>query len=840
VANPDERAHPHGKHRNEQFQNPRNHLVKNADGGLVYALGTAMQPVTLFATRAGFLLGLAVCFRSAAQPLTPAQADFFESKIRPILANDCFKCHSQRAPKVKGGLSLDTRDGWLKGGATGPAIVPGDPEKSLLIKAVRYTDEDLQMPPNKRLSDDEIASLVSWVKMGAPDPRVANASGTNSYASLLAKDHWAFKPVKNPPVPEVQDTNWVKTPVDAFILAKLQENEMKPNPVADKRTLIRRATFDLIGLPPTQQEIKDFLEDDSPDAFARVVDRLLASPHYGERWGRYWLDTARYADTKGEVKKNKEDSLYPYAWVYRDYVIRAFNQDMPFTQFIIEQIAADKVALKDRTDLAAMGFLTLGERFGGNNNDIINDRIDVVTKGFLGLTVTCARCHDHKFDPIPTRDYYSLHGVFNSSIEMSPVIIGKVNYSSPNYITYAKTYALLENQLAALDVQKKASKGDPQAVKTIANQEDNIRAEFAEMELTNLDAPARAMILEDSAKPKDSPIFIHGEAETRGDIAPREFLQVLSPPNRVPFQNGSGRLELALDIASKNNPLTARVIVNRIWMHHFDAGIVTTPDDLGNQSAPPSHPELLDYLASRFMADGWSIKKLHRLIMLSNVYQQSSADNPRYAQIDPENRLLWRANIRRMDFEEVRDSMLAIGGKLDETMFGRPVNLGSYPYSTRRTIYGYIDRLNIPEVYNQFDFANPENTMGKRYETIVPQQSLFLMNSPLVVEQARNLVDRPDFQSLTNDEDRVTLLYELVYQREPTPVETKLGLNFVVNSPEYESVPKMFIPKQPRPKINQKLEASFASLPTGERKPLTPWEKYAHALLQANEAVFLN
>jgi hypothetical protein len=513
---------------------------------------------------------------------------------------------------------------------------------------------------------------------------------------------------------------------------------------------------------------------------------------------------------------------------------------MPFTQFIIEQIAADKVALKDRTDLAAMGFLTLGERFGGNNNDIINDRIDVVTKGFLGLTVTCARCHDHKFDPIPTRDYYSLHGVFNSSIEMSPVIIGKVNYSSPNYITYAKTYALLENQLAALDVQKKASKGDPQAVKTIANQEDNIRAEFAEMELTNLDAPARAMILEDSAKPKDSPIFIHGEAETRGDIAPREFLQVLSPPNRVPFQNGSGRLELALDIASKNNPLTARVIVNRIWMHHFDAGIVTTPDDLGNQSAPPSHPELLDYLASRFMADGWSIKKLHRLIMLSNVYQQSSADNPRYAQIDPENRLLWRANIRRMDFEEVRDSMLAIGGKLDETMFGRPVNLGSYPYSTRRTIYGYIDRLNIPEVYNQFDFANPENTMGKRYETIVPQQSLFLMNSPLVVEQARNLVDRPDFQSLTNDEDRVTLLYELVYQREPTPVETKLGLNFVVNSPEYESVPKMFIPKQTRPKIDQKLEASFASLPTGERKPLTPWEKYAHALLQANEAIFVN
>jgi hypothetical protein len=801
----------------------------------------ARQPVSSFAMRVGLLLGLTVCFASSAQQLTPAQSDFFESKIRPILVKDCYNCHSQQAPKIKGGLTLDTRNGWLKGGASGPAIVPGDPEKSLLIKAVRYTDEDLQMPPNnKKLSDTEIASLVAWVKMGAPDPRVVNITGTNLYATQLAKDHWAFKPIQNPAVPDVADTNWIKTPIDAFVLAKLEENGLKPNPIADKRTLLRRATFDLIGLPPTQEEIKDFLNDDSPDAFAKVVDRLLSSPHYGERWGRFWLDTARYADTKGQVNKNKEDSQYPYAWAYRDYVIRAFNDDMPFTKFIVEQIAADKISLNDRGDLAAMGFLTLGERFGGNNNDIINDRIDVVTKGFLGLTVTCARCHDHKFDPIPTRDYYSLHGVFNSSIEMSPVIIGKVNYSSTNYIKYAKFYAQTENQLAALALQKKADKGDKQAVKMIANQEEKIRSDFDEMELTNTEAPARAMILADSPKPKDSPIFIHGEAENRGDIAPREFLQILSPPNRVPFQNGSGRLELAVDIASRSNPLTARVIVNRIWMHHFDAGIVTTPDDLGNQSAPPSHPELLDYMATRFMADGWSIKKLQRMIMLSNTYQQSSADNPRYAQIDPENRLLWRANIRRMDFEEVRDSMLAIGGKLDETMYGRPVNLGSYPYSTRRTIYGYIDRLNTPEVYNQFDFANPEITMGKRYETIVPQQSLFLMNSPLVIEQARNLIDRIDFNSFTNDDARVTLLYELVYQREPTPIEIKLGLSFVANSPDIESVPKMFIPKQPRPKINQKLEASFASLPTGERKPLTPWEKYAHALLQANEAIFVN
>jgi len=804
---------------------------------------TAMQPASTFARRIVFLFSLTVCFTSSAQPLTTAQTEFFENKIRPIFANNCYKCHSPQATKIKGGLFLDTREGLLKGGDTGPAIVPGDPEKSLLIKAVRYTDEDLQMPPKgQKLSDDQIADLVTWVKMGAPDPRVAVTSGTNQFASALSRDHWAFKPIKNPSVPDVDDSSWIKTPVDAFIVAKLQASGMKPNPIADKRTLIRRATFDLIGLPPTQQEIHDFLDDDSPEAFAKVVDRLLASPHYGERWGRYWLDTARYADTKGEVNKNKEDLHYPDAWSYRDYVIRAFNEDMPFNKFIMEQIAADKLNLTktNRDDLAAMGFLTLGERFNGNNNDIINDRIDVVTKGFLGLTVTCARCHDHKFDPIPTRDYYSLHGVFNSSIEVSPVVIGKTDYSIAGYRDYARRYDSFEQQMAGLELQKKASRENRPAVKAINEAEEKVRAAFTDLELTNIYAPARAMVLEDSPQPKDSPVFIHGEAENKGDIVPRQFLQILSPPNRVPFHIGSGRLELAIDIASKSNPLTARVIVNRIWMHHFDEGIVTTPDDFGNQSAPPSHPELLDYLATRFMADGWSIKKLHRLIMLSSVYQESCEDNPRYAQIDPENRWLWRANIRRMDFEEVRDSMLAIGGKLDDTMFGRPVNLGSYPYSTRRTIYGYIDRLNVPEIYNQFDFANPEITMGKRYETIVPQQSLFLMNSPLVIEQARNLVDRSDFQSLTSDEDRVTLLYELVYQREPNPVEIKLGLNFVANSPADESVPKMFIPKQARPKRDQRLEASFASLPTGERKPLTPWEKYAHALLQANEAIFVN
>jgi mono/diheme cytochrome c family protein len=793
-----------------------------------------------FAARAGgLLLGLMVSSPTPAQPLTREQSDFFENRIRPIFVNDCYKCHSQQAPKLKGGLSLETRDGWLKGGDNGPVVVPGDPEKSPLIKAVRYTDENLQMPPKgQKLSDAKIADLEAWVKMGAPDPR----TGVVVAANKSTRDHWSFKSIQNPPVPEVKETNWIRTPIDNFIVAKLEANGMQPNPIADKRTLIRRATFDLIGLPPTTQEVNDFLNDDSPDAFAKVVDRLLASPHYGERWGRYWLDVARYSDTKGDVQKIREDYHYPYAWTYRDYVIGAFNADRPFNRFILEQMAADKLVQTqpDKSIVAAMGFLTVGERFEEKQNDIINDRIDVVTKGFLGLTVTCARCHDHKFDPIPTKDYYSLHGVFASCNEPAQEpIIYKIKQNSTNYIDYSQKTATLNNQMAALEEQRKQNRGNRAKVRPILQQEAKLREEQAQLELDYPDAPVRAMMLVDSPTPKDSPVFIRGEAENKGPIVPRQFLEILSPPNRVPFQYGSGRVELANDIASPNNPLTARVIVNRIWLHHFDEGIVTTPDDFGNQSAPPSHPELLDYLATRFMADGWSIKKLHRLIMLSSVYQESSENNPRYAQIDPMNRWLWRANIRRMDFEEVRDSLLAIGGKLDETMGGRPVSLGAYPYSTRRTIYGFIDRRNLPELYNQFDFANPDITTGKRYETIVPQQSLFLMNSPLVIEQARNLVARPDFTTLTNDEDRVKLLYELCYQREPNPVEIQLGVDFVLNSPENESVPRMFVPKNANPIRAKKLADSFASVPT-DRQPLKPWEKYAHALLQANEAIFVN
>jgi hypothetical protein len=778
---------------------------------------------------------------SQAAELTPSQLDFFESKIRPVLADSCYKCHSTLAEKVKGGLLLDSREALLKGGDSGPVIVAGDPDASLLIKAVRYTDPDLQMPKDKKLPDDQIADLEAWVKMGAPDPRSATADQRKWTDNKT--NHWAWQPVKRVAIPEVSNPDWCQTPVDNFILAKLDENGLKPNPPADKRTLIRRATFDLIGLPPTPEEVQDFVNDDSTNAFAKVVDRLLASPHYGERWGRHWLDVARYSDTKGQPRRNTEDNANPFAWTYRDYVIRSFNENKPYNIFIMEQIAADRLttAARDPTNLAALGFLTVGDHFMGMQNDILNDRIDVVTKGFLGLTVTCARCHDHKFDPIPQQDYYSLRGIFDSSVEpkIEPVI-GKIS-NTPEYYDYYRQREQLardeETIEASLPQLRKAR--DREGIKK--SQQDLRKTEHAisELELTNNAAPMRAMVLEDTARGHDSPVFIRGEAGNKGENAPRRFLQVLSGPVRPIYTNGSGRLELAFAIASRNNPLTARVMINRIWQHHFGEGFVPTPDDFGMMSEPPSHPALLDYLAMNFMTNGWNIKKIHRLILLSSVYQESSVNNPRYEQRDPGNRLLWRANIRRLEFEPLRDSLLAIGGTLDTNVYGRPVDFRQNPGSTRRTIYNYVDRANIADVLVNFDFATPDMVTGIRHVTTVPQQALFLMNSPLVIDLARRLVAMPAFVDAADDAGRLNFLYERIYQRPPTPEESQLGLEFVNQTPIREEVSAL-----PGGNDGQAQPHGKKNRPPGgpgrKRAPLTSWEEYAQALLQANETSFVN
>ncbi|HVU15537.1 MAG TPA: PSD1 and planctomycete cytochrome C domain-containing protein [Candidatus Didemnitutus sp.] len=801
------------------------------------------------------------------RPLSSDDLQFFETKIRPLLVNNCYKCHSRDADKIKGGYLLDTREGMLEGGDDGPSIVPGHPELSHLMEGVRYGDENFQMPTDKRLSDDQIALLEEWIRRGAPDPRSRIVKGSSPTYGGVGKQHWSFLPVNKPAVPVVQDRNWGRSPVDNFVLAKLEQNGLHPNPIADKRTLIRRVTFDLIGLPPTEPEIQRFLADDSPDAFAKVVDRLLASPHYGERWGRYWLDVVRYADTKGEPVK-RTDPRFPHAWTYRDYVIDAFNSDKPYNQFIVEQLAADHLVNKsspDQSALAAMGFLTLGNQFEGNIRDIVNDQIDVTSKAFLGLTVSCARCHDHKFDPIPQKDYYSLYGIFASSTLPKTLPALHPVQDTPEYQEYRKQMIAVESQQSELQLQfrqaRRAAGGrlQPDQRKEFLKKETNLQRELGDLE-NSAGAPARAMELVDSSSPKDYPVLLRGEAQNFGPVVPRRFLEVLSGPQRPNYTKGSGRLELAEAIADPKNPLTARVLVNRIWQQHFGDGIVLTPDDLGNASAPPSDPELLDYLAKRFVEEGWSIKKLHRMILLTSTYQESSAPNPLGAEVDPDNRLLWRANVRRLDFEEIHDSILAIAGALDSTVGGKSVSLGSEGFATRRAMYVYIDRRNPPELLTQFDFPNPNVPVGHRYVSIVPQQSLFLMNSPFVIETARRLVHRPEFLDMKDDALRVNMLYLAIYQRSPTDAETKLCLSYVEANPNGTSTDSPSLNPAVAAQMDRvaKQQAQVAervaqnagrkNLPQVEaggaafksRAPLDAWTKLAHALVQANETVFVD
>ncbi len=884
---------------------------------------------------------------SSAEP-SAAELEFFEEKIRPILSEHCYRCHSRREGATKGSLALDTREDILKGGNSGPLFNPGNPDESLLLRAVRYEEEDIAMPPKDgRISRRKIGLLEDWVEMGCPHPKSEGLTADD--VRRKAGEHWAFKPISRPPAPAAGNKAWVRTPIDAFILARMRSKGLTPNPPADKRTLIRRAHFDLVGMPPTMEEFDAFMSDPSDKAFEKVVDGLLNSKRHGERWARHWLDVARYADTKGPVNNRREDPRYPYAWTYRDYVIDAFNDDKPFNRFILEQLAADRLKGAKTEDLAGLGFLTVGKRFDNNADDVIDDRIDVVTKAFLGLTVTCARCHDHKFDPIPTADYYSLHGIFASVAEPTdlplvdpgdnskalrdflrrypaeagearakreqllgslrkqarerasdymvavydvplqrgnarrnvtgmglsfpiyqrwvefieardkakdPVlapwfIMGRLNPDTFERTAKAPAAAFAEDQfpgrpvnpivrklflravpqsraqlaawyqalfeeaakqwreVVALAAKRRqsppaglpdpdweqirqiifapgspASPSDLELIQSVDDrdkQRDLVKqeGEIIDYLWAHPGTPGRAMILVDSPMAHDSPVYIRGDANDPGAVTPRRFIEAISPPKREHFDQGSGRLQLAEAIASPDNPLTARVIVNRVWAAHFGEGLVRTMDDFGTRAEGPSHPELLDWLASWFIDNGWSLKKLHRLIMISNVYRQSSENNPRHAQIDPGNYLLWRANVRRLEFEALRDSLLAIGGTLDERMGGPPVDLSAHPYQRRRTVYGMVDRGKLDTVFTTFDFANPDFPTGKRFETTVPQQALFLMNNQLVIEQSKLLVARPDFRELKSDAERVTHLYRLIYQRKPTEKERELAVKYL-------------------------------------------------------------
>lgn len=648
----------------------------------------------------------------AEEAASPRSVEWFEKQVRPILAEHCYECHGP--DKQRGGLRVDSREFLLKGTDNGPALVPEKPDESHLIEAIRYGGE-VKMPPKAKLPQPLIDILTEWVKHGAVWPADAPSRRGPDADPLAWKSHWAFQPVKKPAIPKVKQEQWLRQTLDSFVLQKLEAAGLSTSPEADRHTWLRRAYFDVIGLPPTYEEVVAFQNDTSATAYETVIERLLSSPHYGERWGRHWLDVARYADTKGYVFQ--EDRNYPKAYTYRDWVVEALNRDLPYDQFLLRQLAADQLVTdENKTDLAAMGFLTLGRRFLNNSHDIIDDRIDVVMRGTMGLTVNCARCHDHKFDPIPTQDYYSLYGIFNSSIEPK-----------------------------------------------------------------DGDYPLRMV---DGPNPHNIQVFVRGNPGNRGAEAPRRFLLCVAGEQRQPFKQGSGRLELAQSIVAPENPLTARVFVNRVWAHYFGAGLVLTPSDFGVRSNPPTHPELLDELAAQFMADGWSMKKLHRSILLSATYRQSSSDRPDCQAKDPENRLVWKVNRKRLEFEGLRDNLLAVSGRLDPSLGGAAVVLTAEPFPRRRTIYGFIDRQNLPGLFRVFDLASPDQHAPLRFSTTVPQQSLYMLNSPFLMELVGQLTTRPELIAISDPERKIEQLYRWVYSRQPTERELTLSTEFIKQSLE--------------------------------------------------------
>lgn len=875
-------------------------------------------------------------------PLSAADADvaFFESKIRPVLAEQCYQCHAADTKQL-GGLRLDTKEAILKGGTRGPALLLDKPKESLLIQALRR--QVAKCVPAGSASDAVVADFIKWIEMGAPDPRDGKQTATESIDFNKARQFWSFQPPRKSELPKVQNAAWPKNEIDRFILARLEAEKVRPVDAAGKRELIRRATFDLIGLPPTPEEVEAFLKDESKDAFDKVVDRLLASKHYGERWGRHWLDVARYAEDQAHTFGTKPNTN---AYRYRDWVINALNNDLPYDRFIKLQIAAD-LMLKDDADrvkhLPALGFFGLGAQYYKDNSEVLkalsdelDEKIDTLSRGLLGLTVACARCHDHKFDPIPTLDYYSLAGVFNSSkladvplasreetqkyqdalklareaedkvkayirteksafdleqagqiarymqsarafqdrrqkdmkwttrdqakadglnsaaldrwiryLDSNPKIPALASWSkmtkeaNPDEVSaaamacqqYAMTALADRAKNNNLDKEKTAflqtlfgDKGlfllsdDEVKSKMSAEKKEQLTRMQQEATALRKDAPdkieakfavAHAMTEGNAA---DMKVYLRGNYKNLGDVAPRRFLRILAGDQPAMFTQGSGRLELAEAIASKDNPLTARVIVNRVWAWHFGRGIVGTPSNFGSLGERPTHPELLDYLTCRFVESGWSLKKLHRDIMLSATYQLSSAADEKNLALDGDNKLLWRMNRQRLDVESWRDSLLFVSGKLDQSMGGPTTDLAS-ANNKRRTVYAKVSRHELNGLLRMFDFPDANITSEKRTETTVPQQQLFVLNSSFVVEQAKALAARLQTESM-DDAARVRRAYSLVFARPPNDAEVELALRF--------------------------LAAKDSDVDDKGKATLSRLERFAQALLGSNEMMYVD
>lgn len=825
---------------------------------------------------------------------TPKQIEFFENKIRPVLVEQCQSCHGEK--KQQGGLRVDSKADLRKGGDSGPALVPGKASASLLVKVLKH-EGDTKMPPKAKLPDRIVADFSMWIDDGAADPR-EGAAATSEIDWAKAKEFWAFKPVVKPALPGMAGQ-----PIDRFVLAKLQEQKLIAMPLADKATLLRRVTFDLTGLPPSPEDVAAFMQDSSEQAYAKLVDRLLQSPAYGEMQARHWLDVARYAEDQAHTFAVTPNTN---AYRYRDWAIQAFNEDMPYNRFVQLQIAADQLTGDGADDIrhrAALGLFGLGAIYYKNSDaakaaaDELDDRVDTLTRGFLGLTVSCARCHDHKFDPIPTQDYYSLAGIFWSSKitnlslgtkeeierqtasqkkiadmdkaikdfvqkEKDRVALAKID-KIPEYVTaawrfeaaklakpdtkpesFAKTLGLdgptlnrlvaylnrkgmmvmglndwakhLPKEATAMIPAELAKLGENYRdyLKTVVtkpnekNRNEVMQAmfgdkgvfpisetealaampmerktEYAQLKQSQSTAvknapPALPIVhgLTDST-PTDLKVYLRGNPAKQGDVAPRRFLQILGGEQRAKFTQGSGRKELAAAITDPKNPLTARVMVNRIWQQHFGRGIVGTPSNFGSLGERPTHPELLDYLAATFVENGWSIKKLHREIVLSETYRRAATPDTKNNESDADNRFLWRGVRRRLNVEPWRDALLAVSGRLDRSLGGPTTNLDSAD-NVRRTVYAKISRHELNGLLRLFDFPDANITSDKRSETTVPQQQLFVMNSPFMVNQAKALAARLEKEA-SDDRGRIQRAYLLAFSRTATAAEIELGERYL-------------------------------------------------------------
>lgn len=751
---------------------------------------------------------------------------FFERHVRPILVKHCYECHSEEAQTREGGLLLDRESGWLAGGDSGKAVVPNNANASLLITAILYDNEDLQMPPENKLSERDIKILQRWIQTGAAGPKTDMGTtefsrlGDQEYLGEKAATHWAYQPIIQVEPPEADDDVWNRAAIDRFVYARLSENGLTPSRQADYRTLLRRLHYDLTGLPPTSDEVHQFklaVAKDRATAVHNKVDELLESPAFGEHVARMWLDVARYADTDSAYRPDTKTPYYfPFAFTYRDYVIDSFNADKPFDQFVKEQLAADLMGFeKTSPETAALGFLTVGPHAHRNQEESIDDLIDLTTRGLMGVTVACARCHDHKYEAVPTTDYYALRGVFTSVTRLKELDEKKLPVLA-HYVPSKADVADFLKQRAPIDKKIKGAAG-----KVAKNNRRAVDQKIRETELAKLltfhpGAPVHTMIVAENKRPIDSPVFIRGDARNRGDVVPRRFLTLLDAKQKPFPKNNSGRLALAEHIVNPTNPLTARVFVNRVWGMLIGAHLVDTPSDFGLQGTPPTHPKLLDWLAADFIASGWSTKHLVKTIVMTQTYQQRSRHRSDAADVDSQNVLLWRANRKHLSIEAIRDTILAAAGQLDRTIGGKAAPLWDDDYSKRRAIYGYVNRFNLDPTLRAFDFPSRMQTTSGRGESIVAPQALFTLNSPFVVDQAVAITELSEFKAASTDADRITAIFAAILQRAPAEQETDRIIRFI------EQQTKLF----KAPKKNSKVT--------------NPWPLVTQAILMSNELQYVD